>query len=540
MNRFLRRVLAAALALAFLACGRALASNPWTEHHVLRFAIGLDPRNLSPLQATSSDELQLERLLFDVLLTYDDHGRLIPDLAERVPSVANGDISRDGTTLTYHLRRDVRWHDGARFTSSDVRFTFDAIMNPRNTVFSRDGMDQVRRVQTPDPYTVVFSLKRPFAPALDVLFADGAWPYGILPEHLLRGRATLDDARFFTTRPIGTGPFKLDRWLRGDRIELRRNDAYFRGRPRLERIVVRIVPDPQTRMIMLRRHEIDWYSDLPPNLFSESALLPGVRTLLNPQNRFLALNLNVTRPPLENRDVRRAIALALDKDALVRTYSFGTARAAVGDIPQEMWAYPRALRPTPYDVAASRALLRKAGWRLGSDGIFTSRSRRLSIQLAYIAQDPVQANLALGIQAQLRAAGVEVEPRAYPSAAYYAAADASGLMRSRRFDLAFSSWTGGGDPDDSSLFACAYVPPAGANYSGYCSSAMDAAQAEAVRSFDRRARKRAYARIEALLLADVPVIALWWPRGTHAYNSDFTGFAPALLSDVWNAERWDI
>lgn len=542
MSRLFRRIPAAALVLvlALLACGRAAVSNPWTQHHVLRFAIDAEPRTLSPLQSTSSGELQLERLLFDVLLAYDEHGRLVPDLAERVPSIANGDISADGTRLTYHLRHDVRWHDGARFSSADVRFTYDAIMNPGNTVFSRAGIDQVRRVLTPDPYTVVFLLKRPYAPALDVLFADGVWPYGILPEHILRGRATLDDAALFRAGAIGTGPFVLDRWRSGDRIELRRNGAYFRGRPRLERIVVRFIPDPQTRAVMLRRHEIDWYSDVPPNLFDQVKRLPGVKTLLNPQNRFLALNLNVTRPQLQNREVRRAIALALDKNALVRAYSFGTARPAVGDIPQGMWAYPRSLRLAPHDIRAAQALLRNAGWQPGSDGVYALRGRRLTLQLAYIAQDPVQANVALGIQAQLRAAGIDIELRAYPSALYYATANAHGLMRSRRFDLAFSSWTGGGDPDDSALFSCAYVPPAGANYAGYCSRAMDAAQTEALRTFNRLARKRAYARIEALLLTDVPVIALWWPRGAHAYNSDFSGFAPALLCDVWNAEQWDI
>jgi peptide/nickel transport system substrate-binding protein len=540
MKGLSRRAGAAVAAMAALLIGTRGAANPWTERHTLRLAIGVDPRTLSPLQATSAFELLTERLIFDVLLTYDEHGRLVPDLAERVPTVANGDISADGKRITYHLRRDVRWHDGAPFTSADVRFTYEAIVDRRNTAFSREGFDRVERVRTPNAYTVVFRLKAAYPPALDVLFADGAWSYGILPEHLLRGLKTLDDARFFTERPIGTGPFQLVRWLRGDRIELRRNDRYFRGPPRLARIVVKVAPDPNTRLIMLRNHEIDWYPDIPPNLFAQAASLRGTRTLLNPQNRFLALNLNLARWPLSERATRRAIALAVDKAELVRAYSFGTARPAVADLPPESWAYPRSLRATPHDPPQARALLERAGWRAERDGILARNGRRLSLQLAYVAQDTIQAGLALEVQHELRRIGVEIELRPYPREVYYAPASAHGLVRGGRFDLAFSSWASGGDPDDSALFGCKYAPPAGPNYGHYCSRAMDDAQAAALRTFDRAARSRAYARVEALLLADVPLIVLWWPSGTHAYNSDFTGFAPALLCDTWNAYRWDI
>ena len=145
----------------------------------------------------------------------------------------NGGISKDGLTITYHLRHGVRWHDGAPFDSGDVKFTWQAIMNPRNNVVSRRGYDQVASVDTPDDYTVVFHMKRFFAPAIDTIFGESDTPYRILPRASARERIPISIRSPFNSAPVGTGPYRFVRWLRGDRIVLAANPAYFRGAPKI-------------------------------------------------------------------------------------------------------------------------------------------------------------------------------------------------------------------------------------------------------------------------------------------------------------------
>ena len=533
---------AAALAFAPLRAplGAQPARHPWTIAHVLRYAIPVDPPNLSPLTALSSYELFFERLIFDVLVTYDPAThRHVPVLATQVPTQQNGGISADGRTITYHLRRGIRWHDGAPFTSADVRFTFDAITNHANTALFRSGFDLVDRVSTPDPWTVSFHFTRPYPPAVDTLFADGIWPYGILPAHLLRGLRTLDNAPFFSA-PIGTGPFKFAKWTRGERIELVRNDTYFLGRPKLERIAVDIVPAPETRLLMLQQHQIDWYPEVPYDLASQAAALEGVRRVDVPLNGFQAVALNGARAPLDDARLRRALALALDKRQLVQAYAHGAADVALADLPPLVWQGQHDVQATPSDPDAARRMLDTLGWRAGGDGVRMRAGHRLTLTLVYPADNPLLAAIALGIRQQWTTIGVDVAVRSFPRQVFYAPAAAGGVLRRGDFDLAFTGWESGMDPDDSSVYGCRYAPPEGANWGRYCSVAMERFQAQALATFDTRRRAAAYTQIQRLALHDVPAIFVWYPRFVEVVNTDLQGFAPSPVAETWNAMQWDI
>ena len=214
---------------------------------------------LNPILATQQLEVQAMAFAMDGLIATDPEGHDVPMLAARVPTLENGDIAKDGRSITYHLRHGVVWQDGAPFSSRDVAFTWQAIMNPNTNVATRHGYDQVTRVDTPDPYTAVFRLKRPFAPAVHTFFAHSDSVYFILPAHLLEKYHDLNDIPF-NSLPFGTCPFKVVRWLHGDRIEYVANDNYFLGKPKLRHIVVRIVPDENTIVDEMRAHEIDWFA----------------------------------------------------------------------------------------------------------------------------------------------------------------------------------------------------------------------------------------------------------------------------------------
>ncbi|MDE2572279.1 MAG: peptide ABC transporter substrate-binding protein, partial [bacterium] len=196
--------------------------HPWTVPGVLRVGLQTDVKTLNPLLAGDTTDSFVTRLLFDVLIDNDEHGNPVPDLAATVPTLENGGISKDGLTITYHLRKHVKWQDGAPFTSRDVKFTWQALMSDRNNVVSRRGYDEVASIDTPDAGTVVVHLKERFAPFVDTFFAESDSPYPIVPAHLLARYENINQVPF-NTNPVGTGPFIFVKWTRGVGIDLKAN-----------------------------------------------------------------------------------------------------------------------------------------------------------------------------------------------------------------------------------------------------------------------------------------------------------------------------
>jgi len=176
------------------------------------------------------------------------HGELVPELATEIPTIANGGISKDGLTITYHLRRGVKWHDGAPFDARDVIFSWHAIMNPRNNVLTRSGYDDIASMAAPDPYTVVVRLSRPYAPAIAAFFGPSLTPMCILPAHILAKLPDINRAAY-DRAPIGTGPYVLARYDTDTDVILKANPDYWRGAPKVAQVRFIIVPDLNTRLL---------------------------------------------------------------------------------------------------------------------------------------------------------------------------------------------------------------------------------------------------------------------------------------------------
>ncbi len=513
------------------AAGGGPARHGWTIPNTLRVASGIVPRTLNPILATQTVEGVLARLTTDILVTADAQGRLVPDIATEVPTVANGGISADGLTITYHLRSGVKWTDGAPFTSRDVAFTFGAIMNKDNDVISRHGYDDVARVDTPDPLTVRFHLKARFAPFVATVFGESDSPYGILPAHLLAKYPSLNDVPY-NSAPIGTGPYKFVKWERGDRIEFVRNDDYFRGRPKIEKIVWRLVPDENTEITLLRTHEIDWLFEAQITAYRTLTALPETSVVLQPVNGYVGLMMNDSPGrATADRGLRRALVMGIDKRRLTADLTFGAGVVATGDLPPFMWAHDPSLKNLPYDPAAARAELARLGY---------SRAKPLTLGLVYEVSTIMNRELVVQVQGQLANIGVTVVPRGELSSTIFGGYAAGGTLARGKYDISLISWTAGIDPDDSSQFTCANRPPNGFNQSFFCSPAMDAAQARALGSYDETVRKPAYAAIQSVLLADAPIDFFWWLRYVQAINPDLHGFDPNPVVETWDVANWSI
>ncbi len=519
------------------------AGAPAAGASMLRVAIQRSPNTLNPLLAANTTEAFLNRLSFDTLVSVDGSGKhLVPILATVVPTLANHGISSDGRTITYHLHAGVRWHDGEPFTSHDVAFSWRAIMNDANNINSRNGYERVTAVDTPDATTVIFHLKEPFAPFVNTVFAESDNPFCIIPEHLLGKEPNINNVPF-NSAPIGTGPYKVVRWVRGDHVELVANDTYFRGAPKIHEIIVREIPDENTEINALRSHDVDWMFEASPltiNALRPLAANGTIKIVVVDQPQTQRVYMNNTRPDLADVRVRQAVAYAIDRRALVERLTGGTAIVATADQPVFSPYYEPNVTHYSADPARARALLRAAGYTLGATGLATKNGHPLSLQISFNLENATRRNAAVQIQSMLRAAGIDAPVKSYPANLFFATYGQGGILTNAKYDLGVAGWIAGIDPDDYSLYGCDQNPPRGNNYTRYCSPEMQALQRQALGSYDEATRKRAYSAIQKLLARDVPDLDLWYPRQLQPIVPSFKHFAPNPVNEAWNAYQWEI
>ena len=542
----LGRAAAAALAFAVTLAGAGCTSissstAPQPQHQkILRVVGAQEIDTLPPLLTNEQFTVDCSMFWAGYLFTLDEKGNLVPELATQVPTRSNGGISKDGLTITYHLRRGVTWQDGAPFDARDVRFSWLAIMNRDNNVASRTGYDRVSDVKIVDPYTVRFLMKERYAPAVDTLFAPSADPIALLPAHLLEKYPNLNRVPY-DTQPIGTGPFIVDKWEQGVGVTMHANPHYWRGRPKLDGVRFLTVHDNNTMLVMMRTGEADLYYRVPDGQIPQLAGIPNTHKTVTPFVGYEMLLFNVAHPPLDDLDVRKAISYAVDKRRVILEVTHGSGTLAVGDQPPWLWAYEPHLPQYDADLPKALALLDADGWLPGPDGIRTKGGQRLSLAISTPAgfRDGLQFE---GLfQQWMRAAGIDVEIKNYPSNLLYATYGGGGILSTGKYDTAFVDWYNGIDPDDSIQWECGYIPPSGQNFARWCDKAYDAAEQDALTSYERAARKAAYARAQMRLAADVPADFLYFIGRTDLISDRVTGYEPApAVSTFRNTWQYDI
>lgn len=513
--------------------------HPWTIAHTLRIGSQVQPNTLDPLLASNTTEDNIDHLMFDNLVSVDTKGNVVPMLASTVPTLENGGISKDGLTITYHLRPGLMWSDGVALTSKDVKFSWSAIRNPNNNVITQSGYKLVSSVDTPDATTVVFHMKQKYSPAINTLFGESDNPYEIVPEHVLGSAPNINNVPF-NSDPVTSGPFLFKEWVRGDHLTLVPNAHYFLGAPKLTSIIVKFIPDENTEVNALKTHDIDWQFEASPQEYAQIKDLPDLKIVLQDRNEIERIQINTKHPPLDDVRVRQALSYAIDAKKLVHDLTGGSAAVADQDLPPFMWAHATDITRYAFDPAKARALLREAGWVPGPDGDVTKGGQKLSLSIATNVSNATRRAGLVQVQAMLKAVGISVEEKTYQGALLFAPMGAGGILQTGKYDLAWTGWVAGFDPDNSTLYTCAAQPPNGNNETRYCNPELDAAENDALTHFDIPTRKKAYAKIEAILTRDVPQLPVWWPRQVQPINPDFKNFTPNPVTETWNAYTWDI
>ena len=480
--------------------------------------------NLNTVLSGGGSSTYLSFLWAAYLFIADDRNHLIPELATEIPTQANGGISPDGLTITYHLRPGVRWHDGVRFDARDMVFTWRAIMSPRNNVVTRLGYEKVAAIDVINPLTVRVRLKERYAPAVSSLFGPGEVPMPILPQHLLANLPDLNHAAY-NNKPVGTGPFVIDRYDPSTGVYLTANPHYWRGQPKLRGIDVLIIPDPNTANVMLETNELD-VARVYESHAAEIASHPGIRLLREPAAEIEYLPINVTHPPFDDARVRRAIAMGVDRNFFVRVFQHSAGYVAETDQPPFVWAFNPNMHQPPYNPAQAERLLDESGWRKGPSGYRSKDGRPLALTFVYItARDP-DARYAPIFQDAMKQIGVAVNLKSYEYSLFYAQKEQGGILSGGHYDMAIAGWVWGVDPDDSTLWMCDQVPPQGYNVSRMCDPRVDAQERAALRFYDERMRRKAYWKIQELLDDGMPAVFLSWVDSVYALRGSVKGFAP--------------
>jgi len=530
-HTFSRLGIALMLLLLLVACERqhegslpGSSDTPAPEYGdtFIEASIG-DASNLLPVLSSDSASSAINSLVYNGLLRYNGQLELEGELAER------WEVSEDNRTLIFHLRRNVRWHDGAPFTAEDVKFTYELYINPEIPTAYAESFSQVTRVETPDPYTFIAHYDTPYAPALL------SWATAIHPRHLLEGTDMLRSP--LSRSPVGTGPYRFGEWVSGEKIVLEANPDYFEGSPYIRRVVYRIIPDVSTQFLELQTGSLD-FMGLTPLQFDRQTDTLAFRRNYN-KYQYLSfgytyLGYNLRRPLFADKRVRQALAYAIDEQELIDGVLLGYGVVATGPYKPDTWVYNPDVRRYDYNPEKARQLLAEAGWQdTTGDGILNKDGQRLTFTIITNQGNDLRIKTGEIIQRRFREIGVDVRLRVIEWATFL-----KDFINPGNFDATILGWSGGPEPDQYNIWHSSKTTPGQLNFIGFEHPEVDELLERGRRVFDQEQRKEYYDRFQEILAEEQPYTFLYVSEALPAVSRRFRGVEPAPAGIRYNFQQW--
>ncbi|MCC7195184.1 MAG: peptide ABC transporter substrate-binding protein [Gemmatimonadaceae bacterium] len=512
-------MMAGARRLWLVACIAALACRAETgADRTVVIASGGDGDVLVPRLWTETQARLYTDLIFDKLAEIGAAQNTVGD-AGYLPRLAQSwEWSHDSTAVTFHLDPRARWHDGVPVRAADVRIAWEIYNDPASGANAVDFTALIDSLTTPDSLTATFwyRARRP------EMFHAIAYNVVPLPEHLLRG-IPHDSLRqsAFAQHPVGDGPFRFVSWDKKVRFELAANDAYFLGRPRIDRLVFSIFADGSAAARAVFAGDADFIEVVTVDDAAEAVRHPEVR--LVPARRyeygFLEFNLRGAdgrspHPILGSRGVRRALTMAVNRAQVVRTVYDTLALVAFGPFTRAQWAADTAITPLPYDTAAAGGALDSLGWRRNAAGGRARNGRRLSLSVLVSTSSRPRVRMAELLQQAMREVGVEVKIDAVDPLAFRS------RLAAHQFDAALFAWNTTPSPTGlrQSWTAASFKPGSPFNAGGYASPAFDLQVDSGLAAFDIASARAHLKRAFQAAIDDPPAIWLYEPRLPAAAN----------------------
>lgn len=487
------------------------------------------PTMFNPLYSSDNTSSTIEGFIYDSLMGSNTKFESITEggLAEEFTA------SEDGMEYTIRITDKAKFHDGEPLDIDDVIFTYSIPLSDDYDGVRKSSFENIGSIEKIDQYTVKFTLKQ-----FDASFAVVSLGYGILPEHILGDVpiSELGEHEFNTKKPIGSGPFVFEEWIDGQNVTVKANEDYWDGRPYLDSVVLKIIPDAAAMLLQLENGDIDFYAGIPAadvdtvNAFAEKAGLEIVDGLAL---SYTFLGLNQSLDKYKDVRVRQAITHAINRQAIVDNVLQG--RGEIAHVPESplSWAYNPDVPIFEYDVEKANALLDEAGWVMGDDGYRYKDGEKFTMEIKTNQGNKTREDIAVILQQELKAVGIEVTPLIIEFSALIAAID-PGVWD---YDAIVLGWSLAIDPDPSGIFHTKEIEK-GLNFQHYSNPEADVLMDAQLKEKDREKRKEMIGQVQQMLAADQAYTFLYYPQEFRAIPANLEGYEFHAKSSTYNITKW--
>ncbi len=474
-------------ALVLLSAGGFSSAAPSSAQQggTLVFAIGIPVTSLDPGMSAGAPEISVRRAIYEQLVQLGENGEIKPGLA------TSWEVSADGRTRTFNIRRNVKFHDGSPLTAAAVKTSLDRLLDPAQGLPLRFGLTWIKTVEAPSEFTIRISSDAPFGPALLHLANTAA--------SIISPAALSRYGKDIAWRPAGTGPYRFDSYVPGESVNLVRYDGYWGGRPALDRVVVRTVREDATRVALLETGEAQIVDNIPGTEVPRLQKDGRVKIKLNASTRVAHIGINVQKPPFNNVKVRQALNYAVYRRAIVRGVLHDVGVPVTTVLSPATWGYAE-LGMYPYDPNKAKQLLAEAGYPNGFQTVLWTPDGRYYMD----------RQTAVAVQGQLALVGVQAEVRVIDWATYLQIlrrpAESS---ETQLYLLGWETSTGDAAYVLDLVFTSSAWPPRSWNTMFYRNPDVDRLITSGAQETDLRKRAKIYEDLQRIVMTDAPWIPLF-------------------------------
>jgi len=478
----------------------------------LHLSISANPSRINPILATDSASGEIASWIFNSLIKYDKNGKLVGDLAKDYKFL-------DDKTLIFKLRDNVYWHDGVKFSAKDVLFTYKVITSKK--VFTPYASDfrYVKDVKILDDYTIKVTYKKPYFKALHT------WMIGVLPEHILKDEKDIMTSKF-NQNPIGTGPYRLKKFKISEDIVLVANERYFEHKPHIEKIVYHFIPDPSTQFLMLKSKKLD-VGSLSPLQYErqiDDEFKNYYKIIEQISHGYTYLGFNLRKKKFQDKRVREALSLAIDRKELVDILFFSHGRVCTGPFMPNSFAFNEKVKVPKKDLKKAKELLKEAGY---------DKNNPFEFEIATNSNNSIRLYAAQILQHQLSKIGVKVKIKAMEWQAFL-----NTVVHPRNFETILLGWGLGLTPDAYPLWHSKSDKPGGFNLVGYHNKEVDKLIERAESTVDMKKLSKIYKKIFKIISDDLPYLFLYIPNSITAVNRKIKNIEPSIIGIFHNEIEW--
>ncbi len=501
------------------------SAEPAYDDSFIESSIG-DASYLNPVLASDSASSSINGLVFNGLIKYGPQIQLTGDLAEK------WEVSKDGLTLQFYLKKNVLWHDGQPFTAADVQYTFERLIDPEVKTPYSSNYEKVKKFEVLDPATIRITYSEPFVPALE------SWGMGILPKHIFQGaRGKEFNQHPANKKPIGTGPYIFKEWKTDEKIILEANPRYFEGKPHIARYVFRIIPDDAVEFMELRNKSIDTMVLTPDQYQAYPEFFEGYKKYRFPRAAYTYIGFNLTHPLFKEKRIREALAYAINKKELVAGVLLGMGISATGPFLPLSWAFDPEVKDFEFNLNRAKKILKEEGWTdSNQDGILDKEGKKFEFTLMTNQGNKMRSLTAEIIQDQLKKVGIKINIRIIEWSTFI-----KNFIDRRDFEAIILGWTLSPDPDIYTIWHSSQIKEGQYNFVSYDNPRVDMLLEAGRKTFNQKEREKIYKEVHRLIHEDIPYIFLYYPEFLPVVQERFVGPAVVPLSSFgfgWNFDRW--